>query len=186
MLVSLLDLPDSSASMPLAICHLEAISVAIHDRFAAGADSRTPPSLEAYARFRTSAYRLLTHYVDQGLDEAFRWLLVINDAAPERTRITLEENPFHWGLMAMTAAAGTFMSPNKLRDLGASMKRAHAEDVLKDDFEVFIRGLRRRQRHRAIAPILAEFRQHEAQLEAEQNPPPRPRRRTRSRSARRR
>lgn len=103
-----LELPEPDASLALTVYRLEAISEAIYDRFEEIAANDEEPSqtarLRAYAHFRSRAYRLLSHYISHGFQEAFRWLLGIHGAAPKRTRIPLEQNPFHWGLT--TAARG--------------------------------------------------------------------------------
>lgn len=140
-------LPHSDVSMPFAVFRLQEIATEIRRSFRdrARADAG---SGDAYSHFRARAYLLLAHYVDNGFPDAFRWLLMMNGDAPKKTRITLDQNPFHWGLRAMSSAAGTFMSPNKLRDLGTMMKRAHSEGVLADDFETYVR--RRRSHDRTV------------------------------------
>jgi hypothetical protein len=154
----------------------------MHERFGAKVKSEDglAPNLDAYIHFRADAYLLLTHYVDHGLREAFRWLLLMNDAAPQRTRIPLQDNPFHWGLLAITAAARSasrgarrwrpFMSLNKLRDLGSIMKRAHAAGVGVGGLEEFIIDQRKREHHEALSQKLHAIRQDNPRVELVQTP----------------
>jgi hypothetical protein len=144
-----LNLPQSDASMAAVVLRLEDISKAVQATF--GRMLKVPgqlaPNPEAYAHFRVRAFRLLVHYVDSDRQEAFRWLLLMYGAAPKKARIRLQENPFHWGLLAMTAAAGPFMSRNRLRTLAAIMKRAHEQHIDVSEFEEFARGNRFEARH---------------------------------------
>lgn len=139
--------------MALAVLRLETISRAIYETYSSLANSDAG-SNDAYAHFRARAYLLLSHYLDNGLQDAFQWLLMMNNAAPKRTRIPLQENPFHWGLLAMTAAAGTFKSPNKLRDLAFAMKEAHAAGVPWSKLEAFIFDRRKRGRKQAVDAVI--------------------------------
>jgi hypothetical protein len=133
--------------MAFAVWRFEAISRAIHSSFTSKLKKpgQLAPNLDAYGHFRNRAFRLLTHYVDTDRSEAFRWLLMMYGAAPRKTRIPLSDNPFHWGLLALTSAGGTFMSKNKLRSLAVLMKRAHAEGLSEADFETFVQHERRLQ-----------------------------------------
>ena len=154
-----LKLPVSGASMPLAVFRLEAISCAIRQSFNGLATGQhnigSKTGGDAYTHFRSRAYRLLTHYVDHDLQDAFRWLLLMKGAAPRKTRISLDQNPFHWGLLAITAAAGTFMSPNKLRSLGSLMKRAHAQGIKEEGFEAYIRRTRKDDRMTEFQSVMS-------------------------------
>ena len=147
--------------MSFAVLRLEVISRAIHQSYAS-LGGPAPGQTSAYVHFRARAYRLLTHYVDHGLADAFQWSLMMSGAAPKKRRIRMHENAFHWGLLAMTSAAGTFMSPNKLRTLGALMKQAHAEGVAETELESFIRGQRKRERQQAMDEMLEAIKQRNA------------------------
>jgi hypothetical protein len=157
-------LPPASSSMALAVLRLETISRTIHDTYSSLASSDAG-SNDAYAHFRARAYLLLNHYVDHGLQDAFQWLLLMNSAAPKKIRITLQENPFHWGLLAMTAVAGTFMSPNKLRDLAFVMKDARAAGVPWPKLEAFILDRRKRQRKHAVDAVIEAIMDRHAKTE---------------------
>jgi hypothetical protein len=169
------NLPQSGISIAGALAHLEVVSRAIHESFRqdVSADSQTA-RLEAYEQFRADAFSLLGHYVELGLQDAFRWLLLINDAAPRRIRIALEDNPFHWGLLAMTSAARSvdptarrwkpFMSSNKLRDLGSLMKLAHAKGIEVAGLEEFIANQRKLQHREALRRKLRAIREERAGL----------------------
>lgn len=101
------------------MCKLEAISVALHVRFEKS--PRGGPR-QPYADFRNKAYEVLKYYVDYDFTDAFKWYLAARGKSPMRTRIKIEDNPFHWGLLAMSVAAmsgaddGGFLSANRLRD----------------------------------------------------------------------
>lgn len=165
-----LQLPPASASMALAVYRLEAISRAIHrtyrrkSRKGQGAASAR---LKAYAHFRSKAYLLLSHYVEHGLQEAFKWLLAVHGASPKRTRIPLQQNPFHWGLLAMTASAGVFMSPNKLRQLAMELQAAHAEGVPEKRLERYLRDRKRGARHEAMREFLGRLERRSARTSRE-------------------
>lgn len=143
-----LQLPDADAPIALAVYRLEAASSAIYQAFRniIDDDQESPPEvlrLKANAHFRSSAYKLLSHYVEHRQQEAFRWLLEMHGAAPKRARIPLDRNPFHWGLLAMTAAGGRVLSRNRLRDLGVQLQEAHAMRVQVEQLESFIAAYRR-------------------------------------------
>ena len=153
-----LNLPRRGTSVTLAMHKFETISRFIYRKYgpvSAGTRRRAQiiRGSAQYKLFRARAYRLLTHYVDKGFPEAFYWVLAMRSALPKRTRITLDENPFHWGLLAMSAAAAPVMSSNKLRDLSVQMKQAHAAGVEEDDLEAFIGRSKRDAQHAAIAAI---------------------------------
>lgn len=137
-----LTLPSRAASMATAVYRFEEISRAItltlHDiqRDARNISSGATLSNE---HFRSKAYKLLTHYVDHGFQASFRWVLCMRGKEPKTVRITLEENPFHWGLLAMAAASEQVLSRNKLRDLGKDLHAAHAGGIQNDDLESFIK-----------------------------------------------
>lgn len=152
-----LQLPLASASMALAVYRLEAISRAIHRTYRRKSTGQGAASarLKAYAHFRSKAYLLLSHYVEHGLQEAFKWLLAVHGASPKRARISLQQNPFHWGLLAMTASAGVFMSPNKLRQLAMELQAAHVEGVPEKRLESYLRDRKRRARHEAMGEFLS-------------------------------
>lgn len=154
-------LPPASSTMAFAVLRLESISRAIHKTYCSMMDS-DGGSTAAYEHFRARAYLLLSHYIDNGLRDAFQWLLMMNEAAPRRTRISLKDNPFHWGLLAMTAAAGPFMSANKLRDLAAFMNQAHAIGVPWAELEAFIRNHRKQERREGIDAFISAITERHA------------------------
>lgn len=109
----------------------------------------------AYRHFRQKAFRLLSHYVDNNFDDSFYWLLAMRNQLPKRTRGSVAGNPFHLGLLAMTAAAGEFMSRNKLRDLAAEMQCGHALGILPAEFNAYVSGARRRATEQRIRDAMA-------------------------------
>ncbi|MEO8272086.1 MAG: hypothetical protein ABI557_20415 [Aureliella sp.] len=144
------DFPERGASVVLAMYRLENISRTIHSEFQNKlAQSRQDPPRcrphDAYVYFREEAFALLSYYVDHEFVAAFQWYLVVRERLPKRTRVRLEDNPFHWGLLAMSAASGTYMSPNKLRDLGVAMLDAHAAGTTETEFQAQTRRLNRRK-----------------------------------------
>jgi hypothetical protein len=157
-----LELPEPTASMSFVVYRLEAISKAIHQSFEEIVANEEEPSqagrLRAYAHFRSRAYRLLSHYIGHGFQEAFRWLLGMQGAAPKRSRIPLHQNPFHWGLLAVTAAGGPFMSPNRLRELASDLQAAHAAEVPEEGLESFLQARKRQARRHALSTLLRELR----------------------------
>lgn len=148
-------LPDRGDRLTLAAYRLETIARAIHVSFIRLStrpvgDLGLSVPREAYVHFRLEAFRLLTHFVDEGLQGAFKLSLMASNAMPKKVRPSVADNPFHWGLIAMSAAAGPFMSRNKLLDLANQMRRAHANGTSIADFEVY------RKRERKNAAIESE------------------------------
>jgi hypothetical protein len=135
-----LPLPSQGSSMAMAVLLLEQISQAIQASMQREAKRS---AADAYDHFREKAYKLLSHYVDHDLHEAFGWLAQIRGAAPKRLRGSVRDNNFHLGLLAMTGAAGVFMSPNKLRDLAKLMQQAHEDDVPPAEFNEFVSDTRK-------------------------------------------
>ena len=157
-----LELPEVDASLALAVYRLEANSDAIYDTFqeiaASDEESYQTARLRAYAHFRSCAYKLLSHYIRHGFQEAFRWLLGMRGAAPKRCRIPLHQNPFHWGLLAMKAAGGPFMSPNRLRELATDFQAAYETGVAEGELENFLRARKSQARRQALSTMLRELR----------------------------
>ncbi len=150
-----IDLPVRGSSVALSMYRLEVASRDIHEKLQASLarssrNSTLFPPLNAYVRFRRKAFKLLAHFVDAELTEAFGWYLIVSGKARNRPRASLEYNPFHWGLLAMSAAAGTFMHPNKLRIIAMHMQTAHAAGISDADLEAHIQSQRRAERKMAI------------------------------------
>lgn len=145
-----LSLPPAGASMAKAVRRLEQISRAIQKsvqkkrRVAANAD-RSP--LDAYRHFRKKAFKLLDHYVENEMEAAFRFLAEMQGKGPKRSRGRVRGNDFHIGLLAMTAAAGDFMSRNRLRELAMLMQQARAEGIKDAEFNQFVARSRNRSEH---------------------------------------
>ena len=70
-------------------------------------------------------------------------------ALPKKDRISLDDNPFHWGLLAMAEAAGPFMSRNKLRELSHHLQLAHRSGIQAANLETFIKETRKGKRKQA-------------------------------------
>lgn len=149
-----LDFPDRRDSIVLAMYKLEAISCALHSAFERGmaSNSDNPSrrgSRQPYADFRKRAFALLRYYVDNDFTDTFKWYLAVRDKSPGRIRIPLERNPFHWGLLAMSAAGGTFLSINKLRILASDMCAAHAAGIDESGLELHTRAQRKTSRQQS-------------------------------------
>ena len=153
-----LRLPVPGSSLAGAVWRLEEISCAIHksvqeykNSARSGGQLRTPS--RAYEHFRKKAFKLLSHYVDTGFQDAFRFLLAMKGRTPSRMRGSVRGNEFHFGLLAMSAAANIqpnegkdFMSRNRLRELAALMNQAHQEGIKEADFNDFVARERRSAR----------------------------------------
>jgi hypothetical protein len=136
-------LPPSGSSIAMVTYRFEEITCRIHatverKKAAAPEEYRLSAPLEAYAHFRSRAFELLSYYVDNGFQAAFRHLLEMHGERPRRSRGSVRGNDFYLGLLAMTAAAGQFMHRNKLRDLAALMQRAHIEGIAPAEFDEFV------------------------------------------------
>lgn len=148
---TILSLPPVGSSKAKATHRFEEISQKIYETVAgkradAAKEHPMKVSREAYAHFRQRAYKLLSYYVDNEFQEAFRWLLEMYGKAPKRSRGSVKENDFHLGLLAMTASAGQFMHQNKLRDLAARMKEAYEGGVAEAEFDKYVSQARRKAR----------------------------------------
>lgn len=131
---------------------LEAIACAIQQtvqkkKAIARGQMRLAPPPEAYAHFRQRAFKVLSYYIENDLQAAFGWLLVIYEKHPKRSRGSVRGNDFHLGLLAMTAAAGRFLHPNKLRDLALLMQQARSGGVTATEFEGFRLTVLKKARH---------------------------------------
>ncbi len=160
-----LDFPDRRDSMVLAMYKLEAIAGAMHSAFERGMarnsdNSSSRGSHQPYADFRKRAYSLLRYYIDNDFTDAFKWYLAVKDKSPGRIRIPLERNPFHWGLLAMSAADGDFLSINKLRILASDMCSAHAAGIDESGLELHIRARRKTSREQAAKGTVRVIQAH--------------------------
>ena len=155
-----LTLPAPGSSMAFVTYRLEEIACAIHDtvkkrKSAARAEGRLSTPLDAYAHFRSRAFKLLGYYIDNDFHPSFRWLLEMHGKRPQRSRGSVRGNQFHLGLLAMDAAAGQFMHPNKLRDYAVLMQQARSKNVLPAAFDTFVR-LTRKDAHEGRVPVSSE------------------------------
>ena len=155
-----LPLPPPGSSMAMAVHRLEQISCAIQKSVierkgnpACDIPLRTPT--KAYSHFRRQAFEVLAHYVDNDLQAAFGWLVAMHGQAPRRRRGSVKKNEFHLGLLAMSAAAGTFMSLNRIRDLARNMQDAYERGIEPADFNNHVVRARK-QDWASREPVTAE------------------------------
>lgn len=88
---------------------------------------KLPPTDTAQGFFKRGAYRLICHFLDAGRDDIIKQFVEGDGNVPPRGP-SFADNPFHWGLLAMSKD-GKLITKDQRRLYASQMLYAHRHGV---------------------------------------------------------